>query len=460
MRGLEAFVGDMIFPVREILVNAYGYKLSRSRFNGEYYDYMKVLISNLEKTSDEIKVEQFEMMRDNLINAYENIPYYTALFNYIDFSPYKMSEISEIEKIPFLDKDKIRQNYDLLISKKMSKQKGVLRYTSGTTGDKLRFVLPFSLAYPKNAAMMYRFYSMAGVHLGDKRVTIGGRRFANKKPYWSYNLFENQMLISAHHLNDKTVHEYIDKINKFNPVFIQGHPNSILFIALAILRKGDRYFDSLRAIFTTGETLLEENRRYIQKAFNVEVLQQYGSGENCFSAQETGDGSGYMLNYEHGYVEMIGDEEYKEVVATSFQNDLMPFVRYKVGDYVKPIRGECLNKRYDYPYLFDQVIGRVDDIVTNVCGGMVFPVTIRNIIKPYLKDFTNYQLCQYAHGQYELKLIDENKEIHLKVLLKSLKGALGSNALIDCVYVDKITSDGGKIRNVVNKNKNVTLFDL
>ncbi|HHD80963.1 MAG TPA: phenylacetate--CoA ligase family protein, partial [Campylobacterales bacterium] len=351
MRKLEDFVGDMFFPIREVLINAYGYKLSRSRFNGEYYDYIKVLLSNLEKTSDEIKVEQFEMMRDNLINAYENIPYFTSLFNYIDFSPYKMSEISEIEKIPFLDKDKVRQNYDLLINNKVSKRNSVVRYTSGTTGDKLRFVLPFSLAYPKNAAMIYRFYSMAGVRLGDKRVTIGGRRFTNKKPYWSYNLFENQLLMSAHHLNEKTADEYLDKINKFNPVFIQGHPNSILFLALVILRKGGRIFDSLRAIFTTGETLLEENREYIKNAFNVKVLQQYGSGENCFSAQETGDCCGYMLNYEHGYVEMIGDGEYKEVVATSFQNDIMPFVRYNIGDYVKPITGECSKKRYDYPYL-------------------------------------------------------------------------------------------------------------
>lgn len=449
----DKIICDAPFLIREVMVNMYGFYLSKKRFNSEYDIFYSAIMKNLEKSADEIKDDQFRLMKDNLINAYENIPYYSKLFNDFEFSPYKISSLSEITKIPFLDKDIIRKNYDLLINKRISKRSCVSRYTSGTTGEKLRFILPVSLAYPKNVAILYRFYSMAGVSLRDKRITIGGRRFTNKIPYWSYNIFENQMLLSAHHLNDRSVNEYINQINKFNPVFIQGHPNSILFIAQAILRRSCNMTDSLRIIFTTGETLTNENRLYIEKAFGVRVLQQYGSGESCFSAQETGDDCGYMVNYEHGYVELIGNDEYKEIVATSFQNDVMPFVRYKIGDYVKALDGAVLNKKYDYPYLFNYVIGRIDDVITSVDGSIIFPVAIRSVVKQYLKDFTGYQFCQYGDREYELRLVDEKKEVNINALLRGLRGVLGMGSEISCIYVDSLISDGGKIRNVINKNK-------
>ena len=452
MISTEELILKSPYILRELFINLYGYNLFRRRFNKRFYQLLDELILNLQKTPDQIKTEQFELLRNSLIKAYQNVPYYYEIFNDIGLNPLKFENESELTIIPILDKSIIRKNFDKLQNLNFNKNKIKLHTTSGSTGEKLKFYQPKELTYAINAAFMYRFYALHGVNPKDKRITIGGRRFTNKPPYWSFNRFENQLLLSSHHLNNITGREYVRKINEFKPIFIQGHPNSILYLANLINNEHVRLTIPIKAIFTTGETLIEENRKKIEIAFRTSVFQHYGSGESCFSAQETPEKVGYMLNYEHGFIEMIGDGKYKEIIATSFQNEAMPFIRYRVGDLVHPITNE-IKKDYPLPYLFDEVIGRTDDILVSDKGEQILPVAIRMLVKPFLVDDTNYQLLQHSSNEFELKLVDINKQIIVRELLKKIKLILGYKARIQVNYTDTLLSDGGKIRNIRNMIK-------
>src|SRR5690606_32336915 len=96
---------------------------------------------------------------------------------------------------------------------------------------------------------------------------IGGRVFTHKPPFWIFNKFENQLLLSAHHLNNNTVLSYLQKLESFSPIFIQGHPSAILVIAKYILDKNYNLKFIPRVIFTTGETLIREDQKVIENAF-------------------------------------------------------------------------------------------------------------------------------------------------------------------------------------------------
>ncbi len=449
MISTEDFILKSPYVIRELFIDLYGYYLSRQRFNKRFHQLLDKLMLNLQKTHDQIKSEQFDLLKNTLIHAYQNIPYYTDLFNQVEFNPLVFEDERELTKIPLLDKATIRKNFDKLQNPSLPKNKLKLHMTSGSTGEKLRFYKPKELTFVINAAFMYRFYAMFDIHPKDKRVTIGGRRFTTRPPYWSYNRFENQLLLSSHHLNIETGKEYINRINSFNPVFIQGHPNSILYLANFIIGGRAKLLVPIKAIFTTGETLVEENRAKIEHAFKTGVFQQYGSGESCFSAQETPERRGYMLNYEHGYIEMIGEGKYKEVIATSFQNKAMPFIRYRVGDLVHPI-SEDNNRKFPLPYLFDEVLGRIDDILIKEGGEQILPVTIRMIFKTFMLDNTNYQLKQNSINDFELKIVDMQKKIPLRNLVSHLKMVVGNKAQINAKYVESLMTEGGKIRNVVN----------
>lgn len=450
--SIQTLIFNSPYWIRQIAINTYGYVLSRKRFSGKFNDYLREFNENLSKSPKQIEKEQFDLLKKNLIYCFEHIAYYNRIFKENNFDPYKMESSNELKKLPFLTKDVIKKEFENLYNREIPTANYVEHYTSGSTGKKLRFLLPKELMDKKNTAFMYRFYSMAGIKPKDKRVTIGGRRFTNKKPFYAYNYFENQLLLSSHHLSDDTIPTYFKQINKYKPVFIQGHPSAILVLAKYILNTNVKLTISLKAIFTTGETLIEDDRKVIERAFDTKVYQQYGSGENCFSAQEAPEEDGYLLNYEHGYVEMLGDGDYKEVYVTSFLNDVMPFVRYKIGDFVLPVE-KSYSKKFGLPIIFKKVIGRTDDVLKDAEGGNVLPVTIRMNMKPFLKHNSNYQIIQKESYLFQLNLLDSKKEIKTDKIIQILEKLLGDNIQIDIFYVSNLTTLGGKIRNVINDNK-------
>lgn len=436
------------YLVKYILINTYGYFLSKKRFSGNFKRWFATYRENLKKAPDEVRLEQFELLKNNLVYCYERIPYYKRLFDEVGFSPYLIQSVKDIQRIPFLTKDIIRKEFDNLYNKNIPAKNYKLHSTSGSTGEKLKFLLPNELLYKKNTAFLYRFYWMWGIKPKDRRVTIGGRVFTRKPPFWVYNRFENQLLLSSHHLDNHTVSSYINKIESFKPVFIQGHPSAILVMAKHILESHYELKIKIKVIFTTGETLIEDDQRLIEQAFNCSVAQQYGSGENCFSSQQAPDEKGYLVNYEHGFIELIGDGPLKEVVVTSLQNDVMPFVRYRMNDYVN-VTDEGYSSRYGLPILFDEVIGRTDDIIMLKNGSSVLPVTIRMNIKPLLSKGTNYQLVQTSMGKFNLNLLDPHKELNPDDFLLVLEKLLGEDIEISVSYPDSLISLGGKIRNII-----------
>lgn len=449
MINIQEILINSPYWIRQFGINLYGFFLAKRRFSKDFKLQYNKFNENLIKDSKEIEQDQFSLLKENLIYCYENIPYYKRIFDEVGFEVYKMNRIEEIKILPFLTKDIIRKEQNNLYNKSISKSKYKTHYTSGSTGEKLKFKVNKTLLYTINTSLMYRFYNILGIKPKDKRVTVGGRKFANRRPYYSFNVFENQLLISSHNLDDLSINSYIDRMNKFRPIFIQGHPSSILIISKYILKKEIEIKLNLKAISTTGETLFENDRKIIEKAFRTKVYQQYGSGENCFSAQELPDEKGYVINYEHGYIELVGEGNYKEVVVTSLQNKVMPFVRYKIGDFVSPVK-KRYSEKYGLPILFDKVIGRIDDVLYNDKGESILPVSIRMSVKPYLKDGTNYQLIQEEKNNFVLRLLDVNKIIDIEKLSMVLKSQLGQNIKLKIIFINNITTQGGKVRNVIN----------
>ena len=127
----------------------------------------------------------------------------------------------------------------------------------------------------------------------------------------------------------------------------------------------------------------------------------------------------------------------------------MPFIRYKTNDYVKEIR-YTHSKEFKLPILFDEVIGRVDDIIRLSDGSVVLPVTVRMNIKPLLHDGANYQIIQNDYKVFTLNLIDKYKMLDHKSWKKSLFMLFGDDIIIDIREVDSLVTKGGKIRNVIS----------
>ncbi|MGB9862613.1 MAG: phenylacetate--CoA ligase family protein [Candidatus Saccharicenans sp.] len=440
--------------IRDMTINLYGYFLAKKRFGKTFKKYYNFLQESQWWDLKKLQEFQREKLKELIDIAYNNVPYYRKLFSEYGLTPSDINTIEDLNKLPSLNKNIIRENIKELLNKKINRAEILKRYSSGTTGQKLEYYLPKELAYGINYAQLYRFYKWANIKLGDRRVTIGGRIFTFKPPYWVFNKAENQLLLSIHHLNENTVDEYIEKIKNFRPVFIQGHPSGLYFLAKRI-----SYLNMsipVKAIFTTGETLFDYQRESIKKAFDCDVFESYGLGESVIMAFECEMHSGFHEASEYGILEFEKDSSsLYRVIGTSLWNYAMPFIRYEIEDLVEISDNWNCTCGRGLPIKIKRVIGRIDDILISDEGQTVFPVTIRMSIKPVLKPFDNYQLQQIGKGEYIFLFTGDLDRETRMIILRILKNILGRNSKIQIEPVDKIMSQSGKVRNILNLYKKV-----
>ena len=86
--------------------------------NREFLRYYNLLEQRETLSPDQIKTYQVDQLKRTLIYSYQNVPYYTELFNKISFDPFKFSDFDEIKIIPYLTRKIITENFDKLISKR------------------------------------------------------------------------------------------------------------------------------------------------------------------------------------------------------------------------------------------------------------------------------------------------------------------------------------------------------
>jgi phenylacetate-CoA ligase len=432
-------------PLRLAVVNAYGWWLARQRFRSPFAACCDWLEQTQWWSPDDIEAFQRARLARILADAREHVPYYRDV-GVAD---------SRLAAQPLLTRETLREHRSALVSETAARRRRVRERSSGTTGQQLEFMLPRLLAHALNYALLYRFYGWAGVRLGDRRVTLGGRRLAANPPYWFYNRAENQLLLSVAHLSEHTVDDYVARIRAFKPVFIAAHPSAAAFVAARMRRR--RLTLSMRAVFTTGETLDSAQREAIQRAFACEVFESYGLTESVVAAFECEEHQGLHEAVELGITELLPHSpQLRSVVGTSLWNDVMPFIRYETGDLIEPADDARCACGRGLPLRFRRVVGRDDDVLSAPDGRTIIPVAVRMVVKPHLLPFETYQVQQVDRRSYRVLLAGgEGRPPTLTAgrehsLQGALREVLGDDARLRIDGVEAIETAGLKARTVVN----------
>jgi phenylacetate-CoA ligase len=446
-------VDHMYYGNRTLAVNLYGYYLKKRRFSRAFWKELAQLEDLAALTLAQQKEKQFESLKVIIQHAYQHVPFYTKRFDDYDFHPKQLQDFSDLTAIPILTKEDIRQNYYSLLATNISNRTYTVHETSGTTGTKLKFAISSYLHWTLKFAHLYHHYSWAGIQPGDKRVTIGGRIFTNRSPYWVYNHAENQLLMSIHHLSSITVDSYLDIIRQFQPKFIQGHPTGIARLAERLIAI-NKYLP-VKAVFTTGETLELDNRLVIEEAFQCHIYDFYGQGEGIFYAGECSKHAGYHELSSMGYIELLPLKEQAlcSVIGTSLHNYAMPMIRYEIGDVAAPAAQKECDCGRGYPLKIAKVIGRIDDRVYLSPEDYVLPVTIRMAIKPILEEGQSYQFHQLDFENFNLRISSsyEITDTQKASLRKALSTYFVNQVNIDITRSETLLTSGGKIRNVISE---------
>jgi phenylacetate-CoA ligase len=425
-----------------LLFKAYGYLI-----------YKRKLVHTQGQTQDSFKDFQFLNVRKTLIAA-KDVPYYKALFNEIGFVPERdFKQLSDLEKIPVLTKDIIRREYKQLIN---PKYKGVaVEYsTSGSTGQPQKMLLtPYMVAMDK--AMIFRHH---GWSVNKARPVIFSlRSYVMKEidsPLFKYNPIEKNYYFSAYNLNHANAPIYVEHLIRINPDILRGYPSSINFLCDYLTPADVSKLTNLKGIYTASETLSFEERNKIEALFGKILFNWYGMTEPAIIIKEGPDHNGMHMCLEYGFPEFLDTEgsNIKKLVTTSFNNSVMPFIRYDTGDLVELADNTNNDSPIKLPVV-KTVLGRKDDFIVGLNGAKLPSINFYTLFREFSK-IKAFQIVQYSTLEVLvlIRTLEKLTTEETAALKKGMELRIGPG--IDIYFEEKekfFTNADGKTLVVVKK---------
>jgi phenylacetate-CoA ligase len=281
---------------------------------------------------------------------------------------------------PILEKDSLREQTERFVADDCSPRRMFFQQTSGTTGKPIRLWRSrrtLRALYGIGAARTSRW---VGVSERDRWARLGGQLVVpveqRRPPFWVWNAALHQLYLSTYHLAPDLLPHYLDALRDYRIVCLQGYPSSIHVLAQAALQLGRRDL-SLKAVITSAEPLLPQQRETISEAFRCPVQETYGMGETVAAASSCGAGRLHQWP-EIGIVEVLEDTEPVppgtpgDLVCTGLLDPDMPLIRYRVGDRgAMPPEGPPCPCGRGLP-AFGPVQGRSNDMLLTSDGRQVF----------------------------------------------------------------------------------------
>jgi phenylacetate-CoA ligase len=278
--------------------------------------------------------------------------------------------------------------------------------TSGTTGTPLEIFRSVNSLVWENA-FIKRHWFWAGFTDGMKRATLRGDHVVplqqTRPPFWLYNRFNNQLLISSRHLSHNNLGPIVDALRRFGPYLLQAYPSTAFTLA-RYLERIDEVLD-IPYVFTGSEMLYSYQRELIEARIG-KVLDFYGMAERVAFASECEFGN-LHVNSDYSFVEIVDEagrptDEYGFIVGTTFHNLAMPLIRYQVSDRTRWKPGACACGR-SYP-MIEPIAGKFEDTIFGSDGNVVSPSIITFAFKGVL-NIANSQVAQVGPGAWEIRIV-------------------------------------------------------
>jgi phenylacetate-CoA ligase len=435
--------------IQNLLVSLYGVLEHDRRYGGNYKQLSQQLMADEFKDAHKLDAVVNKKLQAMLECATTNVPFYRNL----------NLQNADLDAFPVLNRASIANNPEDFLSDKYDPNKLIQLYTGGSTGTPLKVYISKEVRR-KTYAFWNRFYQNIGFNIGDKKASFVGRKIQqpdnNKPPFWRYNAIDKQLIFSSFHMSESNLPLYIEKLNAFQPVLIEGYPLSVLRLADFILANNIKLQFTPLGISTSSENFSNEQRKTMQQAFNCKVFDQYGSAESVVFASECEFGRKH-ISVEYGLVEVLNDdgeilkEGEGELIVTTLLNDVMPLIRYRIGDLGKVSYKECQCGRHT-PAI-EELYGKVGAVI--VTKNTKVPTAAIAIAFEYLENIRNAQIIQNEPDNVLVKLVPKPgfKPDEEKFMLWELQKMLGEEMEIKVEHVDQIPpGKNGKYQMVVQNH--------
>ncbi|MCU1286135.1 MAG: hypothetical protein JWO13_2485 [Acidobacteriales bacterium] len=447
-------------PLRELYTNVVFPMFESQRFSGLPSRLER--LKTIEKQSLEInRQQQWEALKRLCKHAYETAPFYRARFDAHGLHPERMNSPADLQKIPVLTRDEIRQNFADLRSRSFKESELSKSATGGTTDTPVAFYRDQESVLEKNAVQQ-RLNEWAGYVPGDKTFFLwGAQSDYPQNPSWRWRLYDRYVMrrhwAATSLFNEESLSAHLRDWNELRPDVVFAYPTPLTLFCQYLENSGTR-FHLPRTIICTAEPLLDEQRETMRRVLGVDPFEHYGSREVGMVAAQCSQKTGMHVDPVAVFIEHLpvdgGESGLHEMVITDLLNYGMPLIRYQANDCSLLTDGVC-DCGIGFP-LIKRVMGRTTDNFFLPNGDVVPGISFQNRIIKVCPGIKKIQVIQESIAQFHIRYVPTEafSNADIQTLDAKLREFLGTTVTWKFEKVDDIERErSGKTRFCISHVK-------
>ncbi len=433
------FYSLLPIPIKQFIGKIYSLLPNRFKYGSFYYKYLNRLkFFHHLNSLQEIDKEQQKLLFAQINHSIEQIPYYKT-YN-------KIANIAEFRNLPLIDKSTIMGNQSSFINPLLT-GKRISSNTGGSSGTPLDFFIEKGISRSKEKAHFNWYWKQFGYNSNDKMLMVRGLPLSGNKLY-EYRAIDNILNVSCYNINENNIQDILLRINNFKPRFIHAYPSSLKVITSLLEQLKGKISFSVKAIFLGSEYLSENDRTYFKNFYNTQIVNWYGHSEKLIHGGNCPYSDEYHFYPAYGYIELLDENNHVinkpglegRIVATGFDNRIMPFIRYDTGDLgILSINENCICGFKGIS--LQRIAGRDHDLIVLSDGTRVSLTAF--IFGQHLEAFKKIremQVIQYKVGEIELRIVRNSNFTHKdeENTRRTLSNSVNNKLTINFSYINAV----------------------
>lgn len=362
---------------------------------------------------DQIRHYQIKKLKAVLSLASEKSIYYRNAFQAVGFNPDDLKTLEDFHRLPTIDRNTVRDHLPQMCTGLTNGSDVDYATTGGTGGEPLAFYLT-----KQRSAIEYAYLTISWKRVGyELTMPLAVFRGRIVKPgrdgfYYQYDPLLKYHYYSNFHMTDDNMGKYLDHLATLGLCFLHVYPSSAMALARFIRRNHRTPPANIRGIIAESEIVYPDQRTLIESTFGTRLFSLYGHSEKLVLACECEHSTDYHVWPTYGYFELLDPDGHPvtvpgrqgEIVGTGFISTIVPFIRYRTGDYATYVADHCSLCGRRHPIIRDIRGHRIQEMLITKEGSAI-SWTAMNMHDDTFDHVRQFQFYQDTPGRGVLKIV-------------------------------------------------------
>jgi phenylacetate-CoA ligase len=229
---------------------------------------------------------------------------------------------------------------------------------------------------------------------------------------WTYEPIRRQLVLSCDHLTRAFMPAFAAALTRWRPAFIEAFPSALFPLARWLEEHPlPEFTRGVKGVMLFSENAYGFQMDAFRRVFEAPIVTHYGHSERVLMAATLADDDRYLFWPQYGWLELVDGRgraitqpgRLGYVIGTSFDNRVMPFVRYRTGDLA--MLAPAAHPRFAHFPAVERIAGRLQDFIVCRDERLVSITALGTGHFPELSAIDSMQYEQERPGELALKAV-------------------------------------------------------